>query len=136
MLITELSRARRPVLRAIALSLCVLCLSSFAGGGLGLASEPAAAVAAPAAAGPVSQAHGIAIRNFMFAPMSLEVPIGTTVSWTNYDPEPHTIRSVDDTFRSGALDQNESFSFRFDKAGSYKYTCSIHPQMVATIVVK
>ena len=133
MLITELSGARRPVSRAIALSLCALCLSSFAVGRLGLAAEPGAA---PAAAGPVSQGRSITIHNFMFAPMSLEVPAGTTVSWTNLDPEPHTIRSVNDTFRSGALDQNESFSFRFDKAGTYRYACSIHPQMVATIVVK
>jgi plastocyanin len=136
MLITQLSGARRQLSRAVALSVCALCLSGLAGGGLGLASEPAAAVAAPAGAGPVSQGHSIAIRNFMFAPMSMEVAVGTTVTWTNLDPEPHTVRSIDDTFRSGALDQNESFSFRFDKAGTYRYACSIHPQMVATIVVK
>jgi plastocyanin len=83
-----------------------------------------------------TQGSTIAIHNFMFNPMSLVVPVGTTVSWKNLDGEPHTIRSVDDTFRSGALDQNDSFSFKFDKPGTYKYTCSIHPQMVATIVVK
>jgi len=90
------------------------------------AAEPASA----------AQPGSIAIRNFMFSPMSLVVRAGTTVSWTNYDPEPHTIRSLDDTFRSGALDQNETFSHRFDQPGSYRYACSIHPQMVATIVVK
>jgi plastocyanin len=54
----------------------------------------------------------------MFNPMSLVVPVGTTVSWKNLDGEPHTIRSLDDTFRSGALDQNDSFSFKFDKPGT------------------
>ncbi len=39
-------------------------------------------------------------------------------------------------FRSAALDTNESFSFRFDKPGTYRYTCSIHPRMVGTIVVQ
>jgi plastocyanin len=85
---------------------------------------------------PAADPAAIAIHDFMFSPMSLVVAAGTTVTWTNFDPEPHTIRSVDDTFRSGALDQNDSFKFRFDKPGTYKYVCSIHPQMVATVVVK
>jgi plastocyanin len=36
----------------------------------------------------------------------------------------------------GALDLNESLSFRFDQAGTYKYVCSIRPQMAATVLVK
>jgi len=39
-------------------------------------------------------------------------------------------------FRSAALDTNESFSVRFDKPGTYRYACSIHPRMVGTIVVQ
>ena len=72
----------------------------------------------------------------MFEPMSLVVAAGTKVTWKNFDGEPHTIHSIDDAFRSGALDQNDTFSFQFDKPGTYRYVCSIHPQMVATIVVK
>jgi plastocyanin len=39
-------------------------------------------------------------------------------------------------FRSSALDTKDSFSFKFDKAGTYGFVCSIHPQMVGTIVVQ
>jgi plastocyanin len=39
-------------------------------------------------------------------------------------------------FRSGALDTNESLSFKFDHPGTYRYACSIHPTMVGTIVVQ
>jgi plastocyanin len=95
---------------------------------VGAAAEPSAA-AAP-------QDSSVAIHNFMFSPMSLAVAVGTRVSWKNFDGEPHTIRSIDDTFRSGALDQNDTFSYTFDKPGTYRYVCSIHPQMVASIVVK
>jgi plastocyanin len=42
---------------------------------------------------------------------------------------------VDGLFRSGALDQNDSFTFKFDKPGTYKYLCSIHPRMMAAIIV-
>jgi plastocyanin len=72
----------------------------------------------------------------MFTPTAMTVPVGTTVKWKNLDGEPHTVRSVDTAFASGALDQNDSFSFKFDKPGTYRYVCSIHPQMVGTIVVK
>ena len=72
----------------------------------------------------------------MFAPTAMTVPVGTTVHWKNLDGEPHTVRSVDATFASNALDQNDSFAFKFDKPGTYRYVCSIHPQMVGTIVVK
>ncbi len=76
------------------------------------------------------------IKDFMFTPVTLTVPVGTTVTWQNLDEEPHTIRSVDEQVKTGALDQNERYSFRFDQPGTYKYVCSIHPSMVGTIVVK
>ena len=111
---------------AAALRACVLLV--LASGAASLAAEPS---------GAPNAANGtVAIHNFMFEPMSLEVAVGTSVTWKNLDGEPHTIHSIDDTFRSGALDQNDSFSFKFDKPGTYRYVCSIHPQMVATIVVK
>ncbi len=78
----------------------------------------------------------VVMKNFGFAPMTLRVPAGTTVTWINRDGEPHTVTSLAGTFRSGALDQSESFKFRFDKPGTYNYVCSIHPRMTAAIIVK
>ncbi|MGH8208145.1 MAG: cupredoxin domain-containing protein [Steroidobacteraceae bacterium] len=83
-----------------------------------------------------SQDTTVAIRDFAFSPASMTVAVGTTVRWKNFDGEPHTIRSVDMSFRSDPLDQNDSFAFKFDKPGIYRYVCSIHPQMIGTIVVK
>jgi plastocyanin len=74
-------------------------------------------------------------RDFMFAPAALTVGVGATVTWTNKDDEPHTVVSDAGLFRSGALDTGESFSFSFDRPGTYHYLCSIHPRMVGTIVV-
>ena len=88
--------------------------------------------AAPATAGN----NMVVMKNFDYSPMSLAVPVGATVMWKNLDGEPHTVVSVDGTFRSQALDQNDTFSFTFKKAGTYKYVCSIHPKMMATITVK
>jgi plastocyanin len=78
----------------------------------------------------------IVVKDFMFVPMALTVNAGSTVTWANMDDEPHTVVSDTGLFRSGAIDTNESFSFKFDKPGTYHFTCSIHPRMVGTIVVQ
>jgi len=78
----------------------------------------------------------IVVKNFMFQPTSLTVKVGSTVTWTNMDEEPHTVVSSSGLFRSNGLDTKDSFSFKFDKAGTYTFVCSIHPQMVGKIVVQ
>jgi len=78
----------------------------------------------------------IVIKDFMFAPVALTVKAGSVVSWTNQDSEPHAIASDAGTYRSGALDTNESFSFKFDQPGTYRFLCNIHPYMVGTITVE
>ena len=81
------------------------------------------------------RSYNVQIKDFAFGPAALKVPIGATVVWTNKDEEPHTVHSTDDLFKSKALDTDEAFSFTFTHAGTYKYFCSVHPKMVATIVV-
>jgi plastocyanin len=78
----------------------------------------------------------IVVQDFMFTPNSLTVKAGATVTWVNMDDEPHTVVSNTALFRSGALDTKESFSFKFAQAGTYHFTCSIHPRMVGTIEVQ
>ena len=78
----------------------------------------------------------VVAKNFMFSPNTLTVAAGSTVTWTNHDEEPHTVVGDTGLFRSGAMDTDESFSFKFDQPGTYHFICSIHPQMVGTIVVQ
>jgi plastocyanin len=96
----------------------------------------AAALAAIWAVSEAAAPNSIEVKDFMFTPNTLTVNAGAEVSWVNKDDEPHTVVSDDGVFRSGALDTNESFSFKFAKPGTYHFTCSIHPRMVGTIVVK
>jgi plastocyanin len=80
----------------------------------------------------------VKIDNFSFGPVTLTVPVGTTVTWTNRDDIPHTIVSTDDpkAFKSKVLDTDEKFSFTFSKAGTYPYFCSIHPKMTGKVIVQ
>jgi plastocyanin len=77
----------------------------------------------------------VKIDNFTFAPQSVEVPLNTTVTWTNRDDIPHNLVSDDGLFKSKALDTDDKFSFRFSKAGTYQYFCGLHPKMVGKVVV-
>src|SRR4029077_5555811 len=78
----------------------------------------------------------IVIKDFMFAPNSLTVKVGSTVTWANKYDEPHSVVSDTGLFRSAAVDTNETFSFKFDKPGTYHFTCAFHPRMVGTIIVQ
>jgi plastocyanin len=81
--------------------------------------------------------YTVAIDNFSFAPSSLTVPAGATVTWVNRDDVPHTIESSDrQALKSPVLDTDESFTHTFPKAGTYTYFCSVHPRMTGQIVVQ
>lgn len=79
---------------------------------------------------------GVAIDNFSFSPTPITVPVGTTLTWTNHDDVPHTVVSDDQQFKSKALDTDEKFSHTFAQPGTYSYFCSIHPKMVAKVIVE
>ena len=94
---------------------------------------PFAVSASPADAGK----YQVQIRNFHFMPARMTVPVGAQVTWTNTDEEPHIVVSTGNQFPSSpALDTGDRYQATFTKPGTYTYFCSIHPQMVATIVVK
>jgi plastocyanin len=109
-------------LLSVSAMVTVLLGSAIPSGGAAADSAPASTI--------------VMARDFMFAPAALTVHAGSTVTWTNRDDEPHTVVSEAGLFRSAALDTGESFSFKFDRPGTYRYTCSIHPRMVGTIVVE
>ena len=87
--------------------------------------------------GPAAPVAGnaVTIDNFKFDPATLTVPVGSTVTWTNKDEEPHTIAAKDGSFHSPTLDTKGTYSFTFTNPGTYDYICSIHPFMTGTVVV-
>jgi plastocyanin len=78
----------------------------------------------------------ITIDNFTFTPKELTVAVGTTVKWVNHDDIPHTVVEKKTTFRSKALDTDDSYSFTFTSAGTFDYFCGLHPHMVGQVIVK
>jgi len=87
-------------------------------------------------ASPGTEACTIDIRDLAYHPAQTEIAVGTTVTWTNSDTVPHTATATDRTFDSGILDPGKSYSFTFEEAGTFDYSCLVHPQMKGTIVVR
>jgi plastocyanin len=99
-------------------------------------NHPIAITDVPLEAEPsMASLQDISVDNFRFAPAATTVPVGSTITWINRDDMPHNIVSTDQVFKSPVLDTDERFSHRFDRPGSYKYFCSLHPRMTGEIVV-
>ena len=77
----------------------------------------------------------VSVVDVAFAPADIEVPVGTTVDWTNGDPFAHTVTARDGAFDSGTLDGGQTFSQTFGEPGTYDYFCAIHPSMTGTVTV-
>ncbi len=100
---------------------------------LGLLVGPALGAAALSVR--ADDASQVTIKTFKYGPKDITVKAGTTVTWTNKDPEPHTVVDKGGKFRSAALDTDDSFSFTFKDAGTYQFFCTLHPQMTGTVTV-
>jgi plastocyanin len=61
--------------------------------------------------------------------------VGSTVTWTNRDEEPHTVVANDRSFHSPGLGPQGTYSYTFHSAGTFDYICSVHPFMHGTVVV-
>lgn len=99
-------------------------------------TNTSAAEASNAGGKSATGALAVQIKNFSFNPKDLEVPVGATVTWTNLNSVAHTATADNGEFNSGNLNPGQSYSFQFEKAGSFIYNCSYHPSMQGTILVK
>ena len=81
-----------------------------------------------------SSSRRITISGFAFAPATLKVSAGETVTWVNEDGAPHSV-AVKDGMASDTLMPSKSYSAQFEQLGNYDYFCSIHPYMAGNIVV-
>jgi plastocyanin len=78
-----------------------------------------------------------------YNPSHVSVPSGTTIQWSNDDPNQiHTVTSgsagkseAGKLFDSGFMNEGMSFQHTFDKAGDYSYFCQVHPWMTGIVSV-
>ena len=88
---------------------------------------------------------GVTIGDNFFQAPTLNIPTGTTVTWTDTGVHPHTVTADDGSFDSSpggtpTLANGQTYSTTFNTPGTYAYHCQIHGApggvgMSGTIVV-
>jgi plastocyanin len=78
----------------------------------------------------------VQIRDFAFTPGNLRVPVGATITWTNYDGAPHSATADDGTWDTGILNKDQNASVTFNTPADYSYYCTLHPDMKARLQVR
>ena len=98
--------------------------------------EQAGAINAATPDGPGETRTVEILDTWSFQPYSLEIPLGTTVTWVNNSDKAHTVTGEDLAFDdSGLIEPGDSFRQTFVEPGTYRYTCGPHPDMMGLIVV-
>ena len=84
---------------------------------------------------------GCDIEDVCYIPSDIVVEKGGSVTWLNEDSSFHTVTSgfygePTDLFDSGYLDPYEYYTLSFDEIGTYDYFCTLHPWMMAQVIVE
>lgn len=79
----------------------------------------------------------VAVKDFAYAPETASVKAGTTVTWTFQDDVDHNVEPVGgaEPTASPDLKGGKTYTFTFEKAGTFKYRCGIHNSMTGSVVV-
>ena len=99
-------------------------------------AQSSAQAPTPAGSAAAAAPGAVTIADFAFAPDTITVAAGTTVTWTNNGAAGHTVTADDGSFDSKTIASGATFSQAFAKAGTYAYHCSIHSSMTAKVVVQ
>jgi plastocyanin len=87
-----------------------------------------------------AEAGAVEAVDLAFAPPSVTVPAGATVTWTNQDVVRHTVTSGTPAAADGVFDEpldadGGTVSVTFDEPGTYRYFCDLHHNMTGEVVV-
>ena len=79
------------------------------------------------------------MKDIQYVPKDVTVDAGTTITWTNSDPVPHTVTKDSGPgadFDSGNVDPGGTYKQTFDEPGKVDYLCTIHPGQTGTVTVE
>ncbi len=93
---------------------------------------------APGAAAGAAGTRTVVLQDIAFKPGTVTINRGSSVSWRWDDGRvAHNVRSVGSRrFAGSALKSTGTHRVTFRKAGTYRYTCTVHPGMDGTVRVR
>jgi cytochrome c oxidase subunit II len=107
------------------------------GGGANSTNQSQSAAIPPDAV-TISIPQGASVQgNPAYDPETAQAGIDQTVAWKNDDSTPHTATSGE-LFDSGIIEPGGSYSIAAEEigAGEHPYSCTVHPYMKGTLVIK
>jgi plastocyanin len=75
-----------------------------------------------------SASASVSVGDNFYAPGTVSVAVGDTVTWNNNGQAPHSATADDGSFDTGVFDPGGSRSVTFDSAGTFSYYCTVHGQ--------
>lgn len=73
---------------------------------------------------------------YMFIPKYLPIIVGSTVKFLNSDDTYHNVNSPDhETYDLGVVPKGGVLTYKFDNVGVYTQLCTLHPAMLAFVIV-
>lgn len=114
-----------------------LVLAACGSGSSSTSSAPTTASSTASTSQPATGTVKVTMKGIAFNPSALTAKVGQTVQWTNEDPVAHNVtsRGGPPFTSSSTLGQGANFSIKLTQAGTIRYVCTFHPNMIATIVV-
>lgn len=128
------NRLTRRVILTLAVVGMVLLLVGFGGVQLWKAQQAQrqrAALAAPPQIGVTS----VGMHDLVYDAPTIQVAVGTTVTWTNGDSAEHDVIFLNGTPGGPLLAQGQQYRHTFSTPGVYNYVCSKHSFMVGKVTV-
>ncbi len=78
------------------------------------------------------------VTDMKFSPADVTIKVGETVTWKFKDSVPHTVQGIGDKAMgiNSPIFAKGQWSYTFFAPGTYRYLCSLHPQMRGTVTVE
>lgn len=81
-----------------------------------------------------AQTNQVSIGDDFFSPADIQVPVGTTVTWTwSASATLHNVTFADGT-TSGNLSSSATFTKTFPTAGTFTFVCTLHAMRGSVLV--
>jgi plastocyanin len=78
----------------------------------------------------------VRITSTRFAPATVTITAGDSVTWRNADKAPHQVVANGGQFASPILDPGKTYTREFARGGTFHYHDALHPSLKGTVVVK
>ena len=102
---------------------------------LALTTAACALAAAGFAFAGITAGKTVSIKSTAFAPKTVTIAGGDTVTWKNVDTVNHQVVANSGAFASGQIAPNRTYAKRIDTPGTYNYHDALHPTMKGAVKV-